>query len=167
MANLCGLCLLARIFTKYEIPRFMHTQFNWGDIVRAPVDSDQIPQVQEVVRRSGHETFRVLFNPELDQNTQDSILSSLQTLELSWEVCDDRFVAIDVHPSANYDAVYDKLCELQKVEYLGLKPVKHACRVGLTRDHSMATKSPRITPRAPAPRGLVSYDAALLLALFS
>jgi len=59
----------------YEIRNtpFHAYAINWGDIVRAPVDSDQIPQVQEVVKRSGHETFRVLFNSAVDQNTQDSI----------------------------------------------------------------------------------------------
>ena len=53
----------------YEIRNtpFHAYAINWGDIVRAPVDSDQIPQVQEVVKRSGHETFRVLFNSELGQ----------------------------------------------------------------------------------------------------
>jgi len=107
----------------YEIRNtpFHAYAINWGDIVRAPVDSDQIPQVQEVVKRSRHETLRVLFNSAVDQNTRDSILSSLQTLELSWEDCDDRFVALDVPPSANYDAVYDKLCEFQRDNVLGFE----------------------------------------------
>ena len=107
----------------YEIRNipFHAYAINWGDVVRASVDGDQIPQVQEVVKRSGHETFRVLFNSELDKNTQDSILSSLQSLELSWGGCDDRFVALDVHPSANYEAVYDKLCDLQKDKVLGFE----------------------------------------------
>jgi len=48
-------------------------------------------------------------------------LASLQTLELSWEGCDDRFAALDVHPDANYDAVYDKLCELHKDKVLGFE----------------------------------------------
>lgn len=107
----------------YEIRNtpFHAYAINWGDVVRAPTDSDQIPQVQEVVKPSGHQTFRVLFNAELDHQTQDSILSSLETLDLSWEGCDDRFVALDVPPGANYDAVYDKLCEFQTNNLLGFE----------------------------------------------
>jgi hypothetical protein len=48
-------------------------------------------------------------------------LSSLETLDVSWEGCDDRFIALDVHPGANYGAVYDKLCELQKENVLGFE----------------------------------------------
>jgi len=95
---------------------------NWGDIVRAPADNmDQIPEVQEVVRPSGHETFRIFFNSRLDENNQDSILTSLQSLDLSWERCDDRFVALNLQPAAQYDAVYDKLSELQREEVLGFE----------------------------------------------
>lgn len=101
----------------YEIRNapFHAYAINWGDIVRAPADNDdQIPEVREVVKPGGHDTFRVFFNSELDQEGQDSILSPLQSLDLSWERCDDRFVALDVHPGADFDAVYDKLLELQK-----------------------------------------------------
>jgi len=92
---------------------------NWGDIVRAPADNeDQIPEVREVVKASGNKTVRVFFDSKLDQNEQGSILSSLQLLDLSWERCDDHYVALDVHPGANYDAVWDKFWELKKEEIL-------------------------------------------------
>jgi hypothetical protein len=106
----------------YEIRNapFHAYAINWGDIVRAPAENeDQIPEVREVVRPSGNKTLRVFFNSKLDQKEQDSILSSLQSLDLSWERCDNRYVALDVHPGADHDAVCDKLWELQKEEMLG------------------------------------------------
>jgi hypothetical protein len=60
---------------------------NWGDIVRAPAENeDQIPEVREVVKPSGNKTLRVFFNSKLDQREQDSILSSLQSLNLPGSV---------------------------------------------------------------------------------
>ena len=49
-----------------------------------------------------------------------------------------------------------------KIRCLGLKPVKHACQVGLMPRHSMATKSLSITLRVREAAGVLSYDAVLL-----
>lgn len=88
---------------------------NWGDVVRAySEDTDLKPEVREVVNTSGHRTLRVFFGDELNQERQNEILSSLQYLDLSWERATDKFVAIDVHPSSDYQAVCDKLWELEK-----------------------------------------------------
>ena len=37
------------------------------------------------------------------------MLAELQTLEISWERADERYVGIDVHPEAEYQAVCDQL----------------------------------------------------------
>lgn len=108
----------------YEIRNtpFHAYAINWGDIVRAPANNeDQIPEVEEVVRPSGHDTFRVFFNSELDHEGQDSILLTLQSLDLSWERCDDLFVALDVHPGADYNVLFDRLSELQKEQVLSFE----------------------------------------------
>ncbi|HZE71291.1 MAG TPA: DUF4265 domain-containing protein [Pyrinomonadaceae bacterium] len=108
----------------YEIRNtpFHAYAINWGDIVRAPADNeDQIPEVREIVKRSGHDTFRILFNSDLDQEGQDSILLALQSLNLSWERCDDCFVALDVHPGADLYAVHSKLLDLQKEKVLSFE----------------------------------------------
>jgi hypothetical protein len=104
----------------YEIRNtpFYAYAINWGDIVKAPEDDDQIPEVQEVLKTSGHETFRILFDSKLDQEAQESILSSLQSLDLSWERCNDCYVALDLHVGTNYDAVCDRLSELKREEIL-------------------------------------------------
>lgn len=88
---------------------------NWGDVVKAYSDDPELkPEVREVVGKSGNRTLRVIFEEELNQERQDEILSSLQYLDLSWERANDRFVAIDVHPSSDYQAVCDKFWELEK-----------------------------------------------------
>ena len=88
---------------------------NWGDVVKAYSDDPDLkPEVREVVGKSGNRTLRVFFEEELNQERQDEILSSLQYLDLSWERANDKFVAIDVHPGADYKAVCNKLWELEK-----------------------------------------------------
>ena len=86
---------------------------NWGDIVRAhSADPTLKPEVQEVVAPSGNRTLRVFLNKRLSQEEQDAILSSLQYLNISW--ADDYYVAIDVHPESDYQAVCDRLMELEQ-----------------------------------------------------
>jgi hypothetical protein len=88
---------------------------NWGDIVRAHSDDPELkPEVREVVTPSGNRTLRVFFDETLSQEEQDSILSALKYLDFSWERSDARYVALDVHPESNYQALCDKLWELEQ-----------------------------------------------------
>src|SRR3712207_79346 len=96
----------------YEIRNspFYAYGINWGDVVRADSDDPSLkPEVREVVKYSGNKTLSVFFNEELGEEEQDSVLSSLQYLDLSWERATELLVAIDVHPEADYQAVCDKL----------------------------------------------------------
>jgi hypothetical protein len=88
---------------------------NWGDIVRAHSDDPELkPEVREVVAASGNKTLRIFFDKGLSQEEQDAILLSLKYLDFSWERADGRYVAIDVHPDSDYQAVCDKLWELEQ-----------------------------------------------------
>ena len=99
---------------------------NWGDIVRARSDDPELkPEVREIVASSGNKTLRVVLNKALCQEAQQAILSSLQHLDISWERADDYYVAIDVHPESDYQAVCDKLMELERegaLEYETCEP---------------------------------------------
>lgn len=87
---------------------------NWGDIVRAHSDDPQLkPEVREVVTPSGNKTLRIFLNKQLDREQQEAILSSLQYLDISWERANDHFVAIDIQPESDYQAVCDKLMALE------------------------------------------------------
>lgn len=101
----------------YEIRNtpFYAYGINWGDIVRADNNDPTLkPEVREVVAPSGNKTLRVFLNKELGQAEQDAVLSSLQYLDISWERANDHYVAIDVHPESDYQAVCDKLMELEQ-----------------------------------------------------
>jgi hypothetical protein len=101
----------------YEIRNtpFYAYGINWGDIVRADsTDPTLKPEVREVVIPSGNKTLRVFLNKELGQEEQDAILTSLQHLDISWERADDHYVAIDVHPESDYQAVCDRLMDLEE-----------------------------------------------------
>jgi hypothetical protein len=101
----------------YEIRNtpFYAYGINWGDIVRADSNDPKLkPEVREVVAPSGNKTLRVFLNKELSQTDQDAMLSALQHLDISWERADDHYVAIDIHPEADYQAVCDKLMELEQ-----------------------------------------------------
>lgn len=92
---------------------------NWGDVVRATEDNPNLkPEIREVVSPSGRKTLRVMFSDEIDEESQNSILDSLTVLNLSYERADGRLVAIDVHPTADYQAVCDKLWKLEQAETL-------------------------------------------------
>lgn len=101
----------------YEIRNtpFYAYGINWGDIVRADNNDPTLkPEVREVVAPSGNKTLRVFLNKELGQAEQDAVLSSLQYLDISWERANAHYVAIDVHPESDYQAVCDKLMELEQ-----------------------------------------------------
>ena len=88
---------------------------NWGDIVRAHSDDPELkPEVREVVAPSGNKTLRVFLDKQLSREEQNTILSSLKPLDISWERADDHYVAIDVHPESDYQAVCDRLMELEQ-----------------------------------------------------
>jgi len=105
----------------YEIRNvpFYAYGINWGDTVRASSDDSELkPEVREVVKRSGNKTLRVFFSEELSDEAEKTILSALKILDVSWEQADKRYVAIDVHPEADYDAVCEKLSEIENQGFL-------------------------------------------------
>ena len=105
----------------YEIRNspFYAYGINFGDIVRAHSDDQGLkPEVREVVRPSGNRTLRVFFNETIDEHEQRTLLSSLKSLNVSWERATKRLVAIDVHPEADYQTVCDKLWSLEQQEIL-------------------------------------------------
>jgi len=101
----------------YEIRNspFYAYGLNWGDVVRATTDNLTLKlEVRSVVTPSGNKTLRVFFDGALNQDEQHAVLSSAQNLGFSWERATDCLVAIDVHPESNYQAVCDKLWELEQ-----------------------------------------------------
>lgn len=100
----------------YELENapFYSYGLNYLDVVRAVENNEGLLEVSEVVKSSGHRTLRIFFGSSLDESGQQELLVELMTLDVSFERADDRYLAIDVHPEADYDEVCDKVWQLQQ-----------------------------------------------------
>lgn len=88
---------------------------NFLDIVRATPDSEEtIPEIREVVRRSGRKTIRVMFKEAVDRERQAELLNTLSEFKTSYERADAHLVAIDIKPEGSMQAVFDKLEAYEK-----------------------------------------------------
>jgi Domain of unknown function (DUF4265) len=88
---------------------------NFLDVVRAvPKEPGDLPTIVEVVERSGHETFRVLFDPVVTNDEIKSILGTMSDAAVNYESAEGRFYALDVRPEADYQAVCELLRRLEE-----------------------------------------------------
>lgn len=100
------------LFRIENIP-FHAYGLNYHDIVRATPDSEEfIPEIRELVEKSGHRTFHVNFEKQIKKNQQEQILSSLKILTISYERANSSYFSLDMKPEGNYQAIIDKLEEL-------------------------------------------------------
>ena len=96
----------------YEIDNipFHAYGLSMGDIVRAvPRTPTQKPLLTNVVESRGHRTLRAVFQGSLERGQQDQHLESLRVLGARTEWATTRLVAIDVPPSADYEAIVSVL----------------------------------------------------------
>ena len=99
----------------YELTKPLHftTGFNVGDVVRAVASStEETPSVQEVIRRSGHQTLHILMCEGISKSNQQNVLDELNKWDVDCEMAFDRFYTIAVGPRGNYSAVCDYLRSL-------------------------------------------------------
>ncbi|MEQ8336157.1 MAG: DUF4265 domain-containing protein [Cyclobacteriaceae bacterium] len=95
---------------------------NFHDIVRATADSDELkPEIRELIESSGHRTFRVFFKKHIEREQQEEILNSMNDLTISYERANSTYFALDMQPEGNYQAVFDRLDELEKQNILGFE----------------------------------------------
>ncbi|MBJ6801134.1 DUF4265 domain-containing protein [Geomonas propionica] len=86
---------------------------SWQDIIFAPFDQDEgFPSFQSVVTKSGHRTVRVVFqSPVEDGNNTQQILQTLVDLGCTYEGANNSYVAVDVPPTSDFEAVCNFLTE--------------------------------------------------------
>ncbi|HEX5501347.1 MAG TPA: DUF4265 domain-containing protein [Thermomicrobiales bacterium] len=85
------------------------------DVVRAVSPRpDRIPEIIEVVRRSGHKTLRVLMEEATPADEVRRLLETLNAMKASYERGSRRFYAFDVEPEADYQAVCDQLWQWEQ-----------------------------------------------------
>lgn len=94
----------------YEIDNipFYAYGINYGDVVFASQKTfDQKPQIERVVRPSGHRTIRVIFFHTVSRERQDALIESFKIFGTICEREDAKFIALDVAP----DGKFSELCE--------------------------------------------------------
>ncbi|WP_430907224.1 DUF4265 domain-containing protein [Maribacter sp. 2-571] len=106
------------LFRIENVPFYAYG-LNFHDVVKAIPESDElIPEVRELVELSGHRTFRVFFEKSINRKKQEDVLNSMQILTISYERANDIFFSLDMQPDGNYQAVFDRLDELEKENIL-------------------------------------------------
>lgn len=86
---------------------------SWEDVVYAPFDAAEgFPTFVRVVRKSGHRTLRILFDPPVaDGNPSGVVLQGLVSLGCSFEGANRAYVSIDVPPDVQLKRVRQYLVE--------------------------------------------------------
>lgn len=89
--------IAAAPFITYDLAR--------GDVVRCTDDDDGRPVLDEVVRRGGHGTTRVLFAEDVGPFDRMKALLGLKEAGLVAGDPHDRYYALDIPPTVDVDAV--------------------------------------------------------------
>jgi len=101
----------------YEIHNvsFYAYDLNYFDIVKVDSgDETKKPIVLEVVKPSGFETLRVGFFESFNEESQAALFDELKKLKVDVERDSEIYLALSIEPDGDYNAVYDKLLELEE-----------------------------------------------------
>lgn len=90
-----------------NIPFFAYN-VHMDDVVEAEASVGQLPTVMRVVRRSGQETLRIIFEPEADVDYMAGILVRLSAVGARFEKGEDRFFAASFKTWADLTAFLDE-----------------------------------------------------------
>lgn len=105
----------------YEIHNtpFYAYGINYLDVVEVDAsDETKKPKVIKVFKPSGYRTLRIIFGENFDRKSQSELLEELRTFKVGCERVNDSYVAIDIEPAGDYDAVHNKLSELENAGIL-------------------------------------------------
>lgn len=103
---------------KLDNSPFYAYSVSWEDIVYAPLDpAEGLPTFARVIKKSGHRTIRVVFDPPVQNgNESDSVLKGLTALGCTYEGANRGYMSIDVPPSVELQAVRQYLID-QEVQW--------------------------------------------------
>ncbi|QHL86991.1 DUF4265 domain-containing protein [Nibribacter ruber] len=109
------------LFQIENVPFYAYG-LNFKDIVRATSDSEELkPEIRELIKPSGRRTFRICFKSQVSREQQEVILESFFEHHVSYERADDIYVALDMKPEGDYQAVFDKLESYQEQYFIGFE----------------------------------------------
>lgn len=86
---------------------------SWKDVVYAPFDATSgFPTFVRIVRKSGHRTIRVVFDPPVQEgNESDIVLQGLLSLGCTYEGANRGYLAFDLPPGVPLEKVRHYLIE--------------------------------------------------------
>ena len=92
---------------KLDNSPFYAYSVSWEDIVYAPFDATEgLATFASVVRKSGHRTIRVIFNPTVQNGNQsDLVLQGLVSLGCTYEGANRSCMSIDLPPAVQMEKV--------------------------------------------------------------
>lgn len=92
---------------KLDNSPFYAYSVSWEDVVYAPVDlAEGMPTFVRVIRKSGHRTVRVIFDPPVQAgNDSERVLRGLVSLGCTYEGANRGYMSIDVPPSVQLESV--------------------------------------------------------------
>lgn len=98
---------------KLDNSPFYAYSVSWEDVVHAPFDANEgLATFARVVRKSGHRTIRVIFNPPVqDGNESDLVLQGLVSLGCTYEGANRGYMVIDLPPGVQLEKVRQYLIE--------------------------------------------------------
>lgn len=99
---------------RYKVDNvpFFAKNLSFGDIVQTESADHEMPYVSAVLERSGHSTYRVIVNANLNEKQHGEyheLLAALKHLRVSIEAGWEHFFAIDVPIGVPVQAVYEVL----------------------------------------------------------
>ena len=95
-------------------------ELNLHDVVRCQEKPDDIPNVIEVVRRSGNRTLRVEFRKEISAEIAVDIILALKEKEIFYEKAGAGLYMFNVEPNKDYETARDFLRSKEKEDLLWL-----------------------------------------------
>lgn len=92
---------------KLDDSPFYAYSVSWKDTIYAPVDeSEGLPTFVRVVKKSGHRTIRVIFDPPVQEgNESDVVLQGLVSLGCTYEGANRGYMSIDLPPGVQLEEV--------------------------------------------------------------
>jgi hypothetical protein len=98
---------------KLDNSPFYAYSVSWEDTVYAPIDpSEGRPTFKRVVKKSGHRTIRIKFDPPVqDGSESDQVLQRLVALGCSYEGANRSYMSIDIPQEVNLESVRQYLID--------------------------------------------------------
>jgi hypothetical protein len=107
--SMWGLPLGNDVYEVRNVPFYAYNINFLDDVLAIPVAPGMVPEIRRIVRRSGHNTIRVIFFDRVPQPRRIEILDSLADLHVSYEGASPKYFALDLEPDADIAAVRARL----------------------------------------------------------